>query len=127
MVDIHEERERVGPYDYRRDGREVHVRGHPSHHPAGTPLFFVLYREPDVRESGGSRERPRNEHHPWRALRRHFHEERPAEHARRRMEAEGYAAIVEKVGGLTDHVDVHELLRHANERDRELREERRGR
>lgn len=116
---------RVSPFDYERNGREVHVHGHTSHYHHGQPVYLVLYRPKDVVLPGGSKHDQRRASHRWHISGSHFHSQTEAERHRRSLMARGYTAIVEGVGGRSKMPSLKELLSDADRRDRELRAMRR--
>ena len=121
MPEVHEVRTEVEPYDYRRDGTEVHVRGHESHAWEGVPEYLVLYREKNLHESGGSREHPRNRHGHRRVVWELYLIQQEAQRMRRELLREGKHAIVERVAGRDESDRIRERLRDAEIRDREGR------
>lgn len=111
----------VGPYDYERGGREIHVKGHDTHFIEGPPdTFVVLYREKDVVLPGGTKHDQHRAHNRWKH-RGPFDEARAHEVARTLM-GTGYHARVERLGGGRDEgetVGDLEQKAYAEDFDRE--------
>jgi beta-phosphoglucomutase-like phosphatase (HAD superfamily) len=117
MPNIREGETRVGTYE-REDGTVVH--SHPTHYQHGTPIFIVLYRGKNLRESGGSRAHPKNKRFKWHIAGK-FKSDSAAERKRKSLMAEGYHAIIEKVGGRDKMPSLKELVEDVEHRDRDVR------